>query len=183
MDYYIEIKLLKNPEFTFPFLMNTIFMKLHKILHDLKSTTAGVSFPNYDCTLGDVLRLHGDQEILNLLNPNLWIGTLKDYCTISEIREVPESTQYRVVYRKQPTMSHSKLKRLVKRGSISPQDVTKYLKLKEKNLLKGPYLELKSNSNKNIHRRYIEQGALLQHPTSGEFDYFGLSKEATIPWF
>jgi len=183
MDCYIEIKLLQNPEFTLPILMNAIFTKLHKVLYDLNSTTIGVSFPNYNLTLGNILRLHGNEAQLNQMKTNSWIGTLSDYCVISSIKSVPENIQYRVVYRKQPTMSHAKLKRLINRGSINGQDIINYLKLKEKNILKGPYLELKSNSNNNIHRRYIELGPLKENPTKGKFDFFGLSKEATIPWF
>jgi CRISPR-associated endonuclease Csy4 len=49
--------------------------------------------------------------------------------------------------------------------------------------LDNPYLELESTSNGNKHRRYLEFGQLLGNAVVGEFDQFGLSKTATIPWF
>lgn len=49
--------------------------------------------------------------------------------------------------------------------------------------LDAPYLELQSASNGHRHRRYIEFGELLDAPVRGEFDSFGLSKTATVPWF
>jgi CRISPR-associated endonuclease Csy4 len=49
--------------------------------------------------------------------------------------------------------------------------------------LDNPYLELESGSNGHLHRRYIVFGELMDKPMSGEFDQFGLSKTATIPWF
>ncbi|MBL1320922.1 MAG: type I-F CRISPR-associated endoribonuclease Cas6/Csy4 [Methylophaga sp.] len=32
-------------------------------------------------------------------------------------------------------------------------------------------------------RRYIHFGEFLEQPVLGEFDSFGLSKTATVPWF
>ena len=49
--------------------------------------------------------------------------------------------------------------------------------------LDDPYLELESFSNGHKHRRYICFGEFLNKPLSGEFDTFGLSKTATVPWF
>ena len=42
---------------------------------------------------------------------------------------------------------------------------------------------LTSGSSGHKHRRYIEFGELLTQPISGNFDQFGLSKTATVPWF
>ena len=49
--------------------------------------------------------------------------------------------------------------------------------------LDNPYLELVSTSNEHTHRRYIQFSGLLTEPVDGEFDQFGLSKTATVPWF
>jgi len=57
------------------------------------------------------------------------------------------------------------------------------LKHSPQNGIDNPYLELESASNDNKHRRYISFGELSDTPISGEFDTFGLSKTATVPWF
>lgn len=49
--------------------------------------------------------------------------------------------------------------------------------------LENPYIELVSNSGGQLYSRYIEMGELQLEPIAGEFDQFGLSKQATIPWF
>ena len=46
-----------------------------------------------------------------------------------------------------------------------------------------PYLELISCSNGEKHRRYIQFGDLKDTSVEGSFDSFGLSLQATIPWF
>ncbi len=80
-------------------------------------------------------------------------------------------------------MSEAKLNRLIKRGSISQDETGQYrLKMSTK-ALDNPFLELKSVSNGHKHRRYLQFGELSEHATEGEFDHFGLSKTATVPWF
>ena len=183
MNSHIEIRLLPDPEFHETVLMNAIFTKLHKALCDLRSTDIGVSFPRCKVTLGDVLRIHSEEPVLNDLQGLNWIGGMKGYCKISDVVPAPAGSKFRTVSRKQPTMSQSKLNRLIKRGSISEEDIKKYKAKMFSKGLDNPYIELASGSNGHKHRRYIELGELLDNPVAGEFDQFGLSKTATVPWF
>ncbi len=76
-----------------------------------------------------------------------------------------------------------KLNRLIKRGTISKENIKAY---KAKMFTKGldnPYFELDSTSNEQLHRRYIQFSEVLSESVKGEFDHFGLSKTATVPWF
>lgn len=183
MDSYMDIKLLPDAEIPASVLMNAIYTKLHKTLYDLKLTSIGISFPKYEVTLGNVLRIHGDKSNISDLQGLSWIAGMSDYCVVSEINPVPEDVKFRTISRKQSTMSSAKMRRLLKRGSITEDEVKAY---KAKMFAKGlddPYLELVSGSNGHKHRRYIEFGNLVDEPISGEFDQFGLSKTATVPWF
>lgn len=183
MDFYIDIKLKADPEMPINRLLNTLYTKLHKVLSELNSQTIGVSFPEYQVLLGKVMRIHGTKtDLVELQNKN-WIGAVSGYCQVSDISTVPSDCQYRTVGRIQPLMSESKLKRLIKRGSITETEVKEY---KAKMFTKGldqPYLELVSVSNGQKHRRYINFGEIIDSPQQGEFDQFGLSKSATVPWF
>jgi len=184
MNHYIDIKLLPDAEINANFLLNKVYTKLHKALFDSKSDSIGLSFPEYRKTLGQVLRLHGTQQALEQLQAQNWLARLADYCKVSAICEVPADIQgYRTVSRIQTTMSQSKLKRLLKRGSITEEEAKGY---KAKMFTKGldnAYVELESASNGHKHRRYIAFGALQPSSVAGVFDAFGLSKTATVPWF
>ena len=183
MTHYFDIRLLPDTEIPSTVLMNAIYTKLHKVLFDLTSSNIGVSFPKYKKTLGNGLRIHGEKSVLNDLQGLDWIGGMKGYCQIGDIAPVPANAKHRTVSRIQTTMSQSKLNRLLKRGSITEDEAKSY---KTKMLTRGldnPYLELQSGSNGQRHRRYIEFGPLLDNPVEGNFDQFGLSKTATIPWF
>ena len=183
MNHYIEIKLLPDPEFPATVLLNSLITKLHKTLCDLNATSIGISFPNMSITLGNVLRLHGTVSDLEHLQECNWIGGMSGYCQVSKILPVPTEAKHRTVSRVQSTMSQSKLKRLLKRGSVTEEEVKAY---RAKMFTKGidnPYLELTSGSNGHRHRRYLQFGELFDKPVLGKFDQFGLSKTATVPWF
>ncbi len=183
MELYIDITLRADAEIPINRLLNTVYTSFHKALCDLNSTTIGVSFPRYQITLGNLMRIHGVLSDLNDLQRLDWLGGMRAYCEVSEIKLVPDTVQFRTIKRKQTTMSQAKLKRLVKRGSITENELKQY---KAKMFTKGlehPYLELISGSNGHKHRRYIEFGELIDHSVTGQFDQFGLSKTATVPWF
>jgi len=184
MDYYLDINIRPDEEVPTYFIRNKIYTKLHKALSTLKSTEIGVSFPRYKVKLGDVIRVYGSESKLTELQSTDWLGGLKGYCAISSIQAIPADVTYRNISRKQANMTEAKLRRLIKRGSISDDEIKTYkAKMFQQGLDNYPYLELQSGSNGHKHRRYIQFGEISSQPVNGEFDQFGLSKTATIPWF
>ncbi len=183
MKHYIDIKLLPDEDIPIYFLRNKIYSKFHKILFTLNSTDIGISFPNYKVKLGNIIRLHGtENSLLNIQGIN-WLGGLSGYCDIRSIRTIPKEAVYRTISRKQSSMTEAKLRRLIKRGTISDENCKAYKAKMFQLGLDNPYLELESVSNGHKYRRYIQFGGLQEQPVLGEFDEFGLSKTATIPWF
>ncbi len=183
MDHYLDIKIVSDEEVPIYFIRNKIYSKLHKALFTLKSSDIGVSFPCYKVKLGDVIRIHSSETRLTELQSKDWLGGLKGYCHVSHVQAIPADVSYRIISRKQVSMTAAKLRRLIKRGSITPEETKNY---KEKMFEKGignAFLELVSTSNGHRHRRYIEFCDLQNEPVKGDFDQFGLSKTATVPWF
>lgn len=183
MDYYIDVLIQPDEEMRENVLLNKVYTKLHKALHTLRSTTIGISFPHYEVRLGKLLRVHGSDNDLQSLEEMKWLGGLIGYCEVTEVMSIPDAVRYQVVSRKQSTMTQAKLKRLMQRQSISEAEVKAYKAKMFAKSLGEPYLELSSGSNGNNYRRYIRFGELLDSPVTGEFDQFGLSKQATIPVF
>ncbi len=183
MDNYINIQLKPDAKKPINWLLNEIYTKLHKALCDLSATDIGVSFPKVGVTLGGVLRLHSTEQRLKQLMQLNWLGGMSGYCEVSEVLGVPDNCQYRTLGRLKPAMSQSKLNRLIKRGTIQPQQVKDYRAKMFSKGLDNPYLEIQSGSNGQRYRRYIQFGELRDASVSGAFDQFGLSKIATVPWF
>ncbi len=184
MDFYIDLVMQADEEVPVYFIRNKVFAKFHKALDDLKQNSIGVSFPKYKTKLGDVIRVHGEKSNLDTLQKSNWLGGLAGYCEVSGVLPVPRKIGgYRTVSRIRQNMTISKLQRLINRGSISDEEVRNYKTKMFATGLENPYLELQSSSNGHKHRRYIQFGELNEEMIKGEFDQFGLSKKATIPWF
>lgn len=183
MDHYIDITLKPDAEMRENVLLNMAYAKLHKALFDLTCTTIGVSFPDYQVILGKRIRLHGAITELEKLQSQNWLEALAGYCRVSAVQKIPQQVQHRLIARKQSNMTHAKLNRLIRRGTIAPEQVQKYKAKMFTMGLDNPYVDLISTSSGERHRRYFEFGELQSEPVSGTFDCFGLSKQATIPWF
>jgi len=183
MDYYLDIKIEPDEEVPIYFIRNKIYSKLHKALSTLNTTDIGVSFPCYKKMLGDVIRIHSSESRLTELQAMNWLGGLSGYCSINSIQKIPVDVTHRNISRIQTNMTEAKLRRLIKRGSISAEESKNYKAKMFQQSLDNPYLELESSSNGQKHRRYLNFSEISKNPCSGEFDTFGLSKTATVPWF
>lgn len=183
MNYYIDIQIQPDAEMRENELLNKVYAKFHKALFDLQSNDIGVSFPDYKILLGRILRIHATENRLGELQALNWLGGLSGYCKVSAILPIPDVVQYRTVSRIQSTMSEAKLQRLIKRKTIAESDIKQYKAKMFQKGLDNAFVELESTSNKHQYRFYFAFGELLETPTQGEFNHFGLSKSATVPWF
>jgi CRISPR-associated endonuclease Csy4 len=164
-------------------MMNHVFNKLHRAIVSLKTQEIGISFPEYQIKLGKILRIHGSMTNLHNLLALNWLNSLSDYCGTLNVNDVPNNVKYRVVSRVRPNMSKSKLRRLQKRGSIATGDKKKYIAKMFSEGLGNPYVDLYSGSTGENFRLFFSFSPILDQPIPGKFDSYGLSKNATIPWF
>jgi len=193
MDHYLDIRLLPDPEFTPSLLMNALFAKLHRALVDLDSETIGISFPEVSDTpaaLGAQLRLHGVKDDLQALMALNWLTGMSDHCDIGKPDPVPvpatsgARARYRVVRRVQAKSNPERLRRrLIKRKGIDPEDARRAIPDRAAERLKLPFVSVKSRSTGQNFRVFIEHQAVIDEPISGRFSHYGLSADATIPWF
>lgn len=183
MDCYIDIMLKPDSEMKENVLMSMVYTKFHKALVSLKSDFIGVSFPKYKVKLGCLMRIHGKQEELNVLQQLNWLEALIGYCEVSSIKQVPTIAKHRLIFRKRSNLTTSKLNRLIKRGSITEEGIKTYKAKMFASGLTNPFLDITSGSNGENHRRFFEFGILQDIAQFGKFDTFGLSNKATVPWF
>lgn len=193
MKYYIDLKILPDAEIPINFILNKTYSKLHKVLVTLNATDIAVSFPHYKTALGDVIRVHSTKDRLVELQALNWLGGLSGYCNVGKTLPIPTKIEgYRLVSRMQQTMSLKKLEQRIiyqkEKGILRTAEEIKaykkqYITKMDETKLNTPYLELESVSNGNKYRRYIQLGEVSKSNKLGNFDQFGLSKDATIPWF
>jgi CRISPR-associated endonuclease Csy4 len=169
-------------------LINALFAKLHRALVALQSREIGVSFPKVDKKrphLGDILRLHGSEAALENLQKKNWLSGMRDHVEVGEITPVPPDSSHCRIRRVQAKSSAERMRRRYRKRheDVTERDVEGLIPDSVEKRLDLPYLQLKSESTGQRFRLFLEHMPPKSHSSSGEFNTYGLSNEATIPWF
>ena len=188
MSHYLDIHLRPDPEITPHQLLSGLYARLHRALVQLGSHDIGVSFPGHDDRkpgLGTHVRLHAPMESLRALAATPWLNGLIDHLKLSDIKRVPDQVQYRQVMRVQAKSSPSRLRRrAMRRHGLDEEAAAQRIPDSAAEHLRLPYVVIGSRSTGQASfPLFIRHGPLQQVPQAGTFNGYGLSQDATIPWF
>ena len=187
MDHYLELALLPDPEFSQPLLMNALLAKFHRALHDLRRDDIGISFPDVSqrpLTLGARLRVHGSEQALGSLQRTDWLRGMRDHVRCTGPDAVPSAVQYRCISRVQVDSNPERLRRrLIKRHGISEEEARQRIPESRGKTCNLPYAQLRSKTSGEMFRLFVQHGPLLDCAREGTFGGYGLSSQATVPWF
>ena len=187
MDRYQDIRLLPDPEFAPQVLLNYLFGRLHKALAGINNRDIGISFPEVAGErpwLGRCLRVHGTAANLDTLQALGWVGHLRDHVSVESMAEVPSGARHRVVRRVQAQSNPERLRRrLMKRKGITYGEARQLIPDSAAQTLALPFVAMCSRSTGQNFRLFVEHGQLRDQPVAGEFNTYGLSAGATVPWF
>lgn len=190
MDHYVDIHLQTDPEFPAHQLMSALYAKLHRALVAQASTSIGVSFPGFEDDggkapyLGTRLRLHGQQTGLSALLASGWLLGMRDHVALTPELPVPVAAQHRAVRRVQVKSSPERLRRrLMRRQDLDEEAARQRIPDALAKLAHLPFVQLRSTSTGQAFRLFIAHGPLQPGTISGEFNAYGLSQGATVPWF
>lgn len=187
MDHYVNIDMRPDPEFPVSQLMNALYAKLHRALAALNSKRIGVSFPGADTKaphVGSRLRLHGSVDDLSVLLASDWLAGMRDHVTLTSPAAVPDNVGYRNVRRVQVKSNADRLRRrLMRRHDIDENEARQQIPDEMVRFCGLPYIQLRSNGNSQSFKLFIEQRPIQSMAEFGEFNAYGLSQGATVPWF
>ncbi|MES2880463.1 MAG: type I-F CRISPR-associated endoribonuclease Cas6/Csy4 [Pseudomonadota bacterium] len=186
MDHYVDIEVRPDPEFAPHQLMSALYAKLHRVLVAQGSTRIGVSFPGVDSQphLGARLRLHGSLEALSALLASDWLTGMRDHVALTPPTRVPAAAKNRTVMRVQVKSSPERLRRrLMRRHNLDEQEARQRIPDEAARLTSLPFVQLGSTSTGQTFRLFIAHGPILPGVVPGDFNAYGLSQGATIPWF
>ena len=184
MQYYIDIKVLPDLETSAPVLMNNLFAKLHRQLVTVAKGEVGISFPFACNTLGDTLRLHGSDAVLDSMMATPWLKGLRDYTTVTAVTSIPNKIKgYQTVKRVQAKSANNKRKRSIAKGWLSEEQAIHSIPDTQARHLTLPFVQIQSLSNGNAMRIFIAHSALMTELTTGTFSSYGLSVTTTVPVF
>ncbi len=192
MQYYIEITLRPDAEVGLGFLWQKVYQQIHLALVEVKDENdtvgVGISFPKYRADafpLGDTVRLFAKTpNALMDLRLDVWLARLIDYIAISSITKVPVNIGTYVSFsRKQVKSNMERLaRRQAKRKGISLEEALKNYTDMQELTTQLPFIVLDSLSSTQRLKLFIQKELKDIH-TESRFSTYGLSKEATVPWF
>ena len=187
MDHYVDIDVRPDPEFPAHQLMSALYAKLHRALVAQACTRIGVSFPCVDSQapyLGTRLRLHGSLVALSALLESDWLTGMRDHVALTPPIQAPDIAQNRAVRRVQVKSNPERLRRrLIRRHAIDEQEARQRIPNESARLAHLPFVHLRSTSTGQTFRLFIDHGPMQPGAVHGDFNSYGLSQGATIPWF
>lgn len=187
MDQYVDIDVLADPEFPAHQLLNALYAKLHRALVAQNSTRIGISFPRHSLKephLGTRLRLHGELATLSALLASDWLTGMRDHVTLTQPTRVPETAKHTAVRRVQVKSSPERLRRrLMRRHNLDAQDALQRIPDETARVVALPFVQLRSTSTGQSFRLFIEHRDVQPNAIMGDFNSYGLSQMATVPWF
>ena len=200
MDHYVDIRIQPDAEFGPSLLMCALFTKLHKALAAGGHQDIGVSFPQAEAgdvppvvsrsgahpryLLGKVLRVHGGATALQRLLSADWLSGMRDHVFCSAVQAVPAKTSHCVVSRVQAKSNPDRLRRRqMRRHGLTAEQAQERVPDTVAEMLDLPFLTIRSQSTGQTFRLFIRQGSPQASPVSGTFNAYGLSAQATVPWF
>jgi len=180
MNKYIDIKVKARKNTKESSVVSEVVAEIHKYLSRNDINTIGLSYPNMYPALGNVIRIHGtEEELEKMYDEALWEGFS---VSATRIKRIPENVEYVKISRVRNKMNNAKLNRLIRRNSISTEDIKKYRVKMVSSGLDNVYLQLCSETNNNHYKRFMAVSNMTEEVT-GVFDMFGMSAVATVPWF
>tara|TARA_R110001592_G_scaffold341482_4_gene630663 strand:+ start:7698 stop:8270 length:573 start_codon:yes stop_codon:yes gene_type:complete len=190
MNYYCDISLLPDAESNLGYLWEKVYAQVHLALVENQKTSVSkvaLSIPGYGnkpFPLGNKLRLLASNESeLEQLKLSKWLNRLQDYCHITSVKPVPHTEGFVNFSRRQFKMNPERLaRRRAKRHNESFEQALEYFKGMDEQVTKLPFIQVKSLSNNTHFPLFIEKTSQTQM-VDGEFNCYGLSKTATVPWF
>jgi CRISPR-associated endonuclease Csy4 len=186
-SHYIDITVVPDSETSAPQLLGALHDRLHVALVLQRLDGIGISFPGYSVlprTLGSTLRLHGTEALLSRLLGTDWLKALRDHVRVTEIAAAPMGAPHRTVQRKQFKTSAERLRRrrMRRKGETMEQAATAIPSSIER-IPDLPYLHIRSRSSGQPFCLFIALGPLCPDSVPGNFNSYGLSGTATVPWF
>ena len=187
MLHYIDLHLRPDPEFSQAHLLGALYAKLHRALVLVGSNTIGVSFPSYGAkppTLGNTLRLIGPRADLNRLMEQEWMQGMRDHVRQVSMFEVPASAAHCGLKRVQAKSSPDRLRRRqMRRHDLTLEEARLRVPNEIAESLRLPFVTLASASTGQQFRLFLRLDAPVVEARPGAFNTYGLSAQATTPWF
>lgn len=170
-----------------PEVLAKAFSAIHLALVNLRTSAVSVSFPEQDDqiqSLGACLRVMGPARDVDAVIALPWRRVVRDQASVSDVGAVPATQQFRGVRRVQAKSNVERLRRrYVARHGVAYDEASRLIQDDARQTLDLPWLRIKSHSSHQEFRLFLRMDDSRTGLVPGDFNAYGLSATATIPWF
>jgi len=186
--HYVDLTVVPDAETGVPALLGSLCDKLHRSLVQMRLDSLGISFPRYSViprVMGDTLRLHGSDAVLQEFLARDWLRGLRDHVRIGDIAPVPIDAVHRNIRRRQFKSNIERLRRRrMRRKGETAEQAARALPGEAIERPTLPYVHMHSLSTGQSFCLFIAMGQPLSNPVPGRFNTYGLGEQGTtVPWF
>ena len=186
MDHYLDVSFDASVDFPLVHQMTSFYQGLHLYLVNTRAQL-GVTFPEMQLRgrspLGSLIRLHGTRDALTVFIGNPSLSRIRSPFRLSEIEKTPLLSQPRTFWRHQPKSIVQMRKRAIKRHGLTEAQAIERYPSDMHEQSSQPYLELRSLSTHQTFKLFFVKGNPKSETVTGDFNTYGLSPTATLPWF
>jgi len=196
MRKYVQLTLIPEEAsgITAPVLMNHVMEKLHQIFVQFKDEKdripVGISFPEYDekrPALGEIIRLHAEEEVLGNMDIQSGLSGLNDYVHIPAPRPIPEAKLKGYVAYSRVRHDHSREKlirrRMKRHGLTHERAQMDYDDYKRNSFPEYPFVLLSSKSTGSQKYPIFLKQIFLNESGKAHFNTFGINPFAGVEFF
>lgn len=188
LTHYFEIKAIPQAELTQSMVISHLMQRLHLHLPAFNGTI-GLGFPAYGQhkTLGGIIRAYGPQEdVAQLAQALRQHPDCADYALLSTPKEIPSGVNEHRCFSRVHSKGLSDFKRSQKRLTAQgkwSEEVAKSMRAKFSRPLNLPHVHMSSKSTGQANfMLWIKQSKPTQ-AIEGSFNGYGLSHQASVPFF
>jgi CRISPR-associated endonuclease Csy4 len=174
--------------------MTQVMEKLHQRFVQLKDGNncipLGISFPRYQmkpATLGDCVRIHGEEEALVQLEISALMASLDDYVHIAKPRPIPASKLKGYVSYARVRHDHGRgklIRRKMKRHGLTEAEAMQAYAGYERRVFPDyPFVLMRSKSTGNQRYPFYLKQIEQDEPGEGIFNTFGVNVGNGVEWF
>ena len=191
LTHYLDARLRVDDEVRSADALAALFQRLHLYLAQTRAGDIAVSFPELTRTsgckvkrLGNVLRMHGSAGGLGLLmQPICWGGAVA-FADFGNVNLLPANVLHHRIRRVQVDSNPERLmRRAMKRKGWTEDQARQAYAGAQRKLSTLPFISMNSRSTGQRFSLLLDVGVPIDTSTEGSFNAYGLSQEATVPYF
>ena len=191
LTHYLDVRLRFDADLQPAHALAALYTRLHLYLARNGTRAIAVSFPETIRNaagaarqLGQVIRLHGTSEALTPLTQAATWGGAATVANFGTVKALPAGVSHHRIRRVQVDSNLERLmRRAMRRKGWTEAEARENYAQAKAGTTALPFISISSQSTRESFRLFLDVGGPQEESVEGLFNAYGLSQQATVPYF